>query len=196
MPGAHGARSGMAISRELGSISGRPTASSRSRTTTVGSRAGSWPSSRWANRDTFRTALTFWREHQAGASCRGARGNCPRGEAPVGDQRFVQSLKDASRQPRLLRYPPVWRLASRSRTSSSMFLRDLLGDLVGNHPPGLSRSRAGRPVVFAGAAADEALAARNGWALPTPAADVAGLSSLAYEPLGAAYWYARELRSR
>ena len=82
---------------------------------------------------------------------RRSAGACPRGGAR-GDQRFVQSLKT--------------HLASRAFSETRLygqrftiehligtFLRDLAG---GDLPP--CRLTAGRPVVFAGAAADEALA--------------------------------------
>ena len=104
----------------------------------------------------------------------------------MGEQRFVQSLKTY--------------LASRAFTDTRLygtrftiealvatFLRDLTaGEAL--HAPVVS----GRPVVFAGANADEALALAR---LRTAYAE-AGLHAvdLAYEPLGAAYWYARDLR--
>ena len=136
---------------------------------------------------TFRTALTFWREGREVAHVAGPDA-IARAAKPVGDQRFIQSLKT--------------HLASRAFTETrlygkrfsiealvSTFLRDLTEgqDLAGPLPV-----TAGRPVVFAGANADEALAVSR----LTSAFTDAGMPGVAfaYEPLGAAYWYARDLR--
>ncbi len=135
---------------------------------------------------TFRTALTFWREgrrvvHVAGPDA------IARAAAPVGDQRFIQSLKThlASRafaETRL--YGTRFSIEALVAT----FLRDL------TQGPALAAAvpvTAGRPVVFAGGNADEALAV----ARLTSAFAEAGMPDVAfaYEPLGAAYWYARDL---
>ncbi len=148
-----------------------------------------WPSDEGPTA-TFRTALTFWRD---GTSVRHVAGPeaIARAAKPVGEQRFVQSLKThlASRA------FSETRLYGKRYTIEDLvatFLRDLLGDdIAGGHlPPG--RVTAGRPVVFAGFAADEALATTRLRAAYA-AAGVAAFD-LAYEPLGAAYWYARDLR--
>ena len=134
---------------------------------------------------TYRTALTFWREnggvhHVAGPDA------IARAENPTGDQRFVQSLKT--------------HLASRAFSETRLFgtrftieelVATFLGDLLGGELPPCNVT-AGRPVVFAGAAVDETLAVTR---LNTAyaAANVKRVE-LAYEPLGAAYWYARDLR--
>ena len=133
---------------------------------------------------TFRTALTFWREGRCVAHVAGPEA-IARAAKPVGEQRFIQSLKT--------------HLASRAFTETRLygtrftiealiatFLRDLTGGAGWSAP-----IAAGRPVIFAGGNPDEALAIeRLGGAYAE-----AGLpdAQLAYEPLGAAYWYARAL---
>jgi hypothetical chaperone protein len=137
---------------------------------------------------TFRTALTFWRE---GRDVRQVAGPAAlaRAAQPLGEQRFIQSLKT--------------HLASRAFTDMRLygqrftvealvatFLRELLGDGVGAGQGDIPVV-AGRPVVFAGGAPDEGLATDRLRA----AFAVAGVDRLrlAFEPLGAAYWYARDL---
>ncbi len=143
-----------------------------------------WPDPDGPASATYRTALTFWREGRAVAHASGPAA-IARAARPVGEQRFVQSLKTY--------------LASRAFTDTRLygtrftiealvatFLRDLTAGEVFSTPV-----VSGRPVVFAGANADEALALdRLGAAYAE-----AGLPSVAfaYEPLGAAYWYARDL---
>ena len=133
---------------------------------------------------TFRTALAFWREGRAVAHAAGPQA-LARAEAPSGDSRFIQSLKT--------------HLASRAFSDTRLFgqrftVEDLvalfLGDLLGDERPEAPVA-AGRPVVFAGHVPDEALAIARLHA----AYAAAGLprATLAYEPLGAAYWYARDL---
>ena len=143
-----------------------------------------WPSPGGAT-SIFRTALTFWRE---GAAVRHVAGPeaLARATNPLGDQRFVQSLKThlASRA-----FSDT-RLYGRRFTIEdlvAMFLRDLRGG-----PLPACRVVAGRPVVFAGAAADETLGVARLRAAYA-AADIPAVD-LAFEPLGAAYWYARDLR--
>lgn len=134
---------------------------------------------------TFRTALTFWRDGRDVAHVAGPEA-LARAEEPLGEQRFVQSLKT--------------HLASRAFTDTrlygkrfsiedlvAMFLTDLVGDLAIEAPV-----VAGRPVVFAGNVSDEDLAV----ARLREAYGRAGIGGVefAYEPLGAAYWYARELK--
>ncbi len=146
----------------------------------------SWPSAEGPTA-TFRTALTVWREgrtvhHVAGpeAIARAAR--------PVGEQRFLQSLKTHLASA----------LFSETRLYGRRFtIEDLVAAFLGHLLEGRSlpagcRAVGGRPVVFAGATADESLACTR---LQTAYAR-AGLATvdLAFEPLGAAYWYARTLK--
>ncbi len=143
-----------------------------------------WPVPDGPASATYRTALTFWREGRRVAHASGPAA-IARAARPVGEQRFVQSLKT--------------HLASRAFTDTRLygtrftvealvatFLRDLTADGTFAAPV-----VSGRPVVFAGANADEALAVTR---LRAAYAE-AGLPAVAfaYEPLGAAYWYARDL---
>ena len=133
---------------------------------------------------TFRTALTFWREGRRVAHVAGPEA-IARAAKPVGEQRFIQSLKThlASRafsETRL--YGTRFTIEALIAT----FLRDLTGSAGWKAP-----ISAGRPVIFAGGNPDDALAVER---LGAAYAE-AGLpgAHLAYEPLGAAYWYARAL---
>lgn len=141
--------------------------------------------------DTFRTALMFWREgpgkiaHAAGPEA------IALAIAPEGEQRFIQSIKT--------------HLASRLFTDTRIYaerftLERLVAVFLGRLLAGLAEAgakpcavMAGRPVVFAGERPDEALALARLQA----AYQAAGMGSIefAYEPLGAAYWYARKLDS-
>ena len=133
---------------------------------------------------TFRTALTFWREGRTVAHVAGPDA-IARAAKPVGDQRFIQSLKT--------------HLASRAFSDTRLYgIRFTIEDLIATFLRDLTGSSAwqapivaGRPVIFAGATVDDALAVRR----LAAAYETAGLpgAELAYEPLGAAYWYARTL---
>ena len=142
-----------------------------------------WPSAAGPT-STFRTALAFWREGRNVAHAAGPQA-LVRAEAP-GEGRFIQSLKThlASRA-----FSETRLFGKRFTVEElvALFLRDLLGE-----EPVAAPVAAGRPVVFAGHVPDEALAIAR---LHTAYA-AAGLpgATLAYEPLGAAYWYARDLR--
>lgn len=151
----------------------------------------SWPSAAGPV-GVFRTALTFWSEgrlprarlcHAAGPAA------LERALADIGQCRFIQSIKTY--------------LGSRAFTDTRLYGKSLsieslislfLGHLVpewaerfGPHPAVV----AGRPVVFAGERPDEALAVSRLQAAFSAAG--IGAVDLAYEPLGAAYWYARDL---
>jgi hypothetical chaperone protein len=146
-----------------------------------------WPS-RSGPTDVFRTALTFWREgrritHVAGPEA------IDRAIAAEGEQRFIQSIKTHLAS----------RLFSETRLYGERFTIEklvsiFLSHLVGKILPGVSVGTAvtsGRPVVFAGERPDEELAVTR---LAKAYSDI-GLPQVqfAYEPLGAAYWYARGL---
>jgi hypothetical chaperone protein len=145
----------------------------------------------WPSQDgpttTFRTALTFWREGRRVVHVGGPQA-IARAAEPPGEQRFVQSLKTHLASP-LFSDTRLYGQRFTIEDLVAVFLRHLFHE--GEVPldcPMLS----GRPVVFAGAAADEALACTR---LSTAYAQAGRTSvDLAYEPLGAAYWYARALR--
>ena len=156
-------------------------------------RAATWPSASGLV-DIFRTALFFWSE-----------GRAPRAElhvaagpmalektlAGTGEGRFIQSIKTylasaAFKETRLFarRFTVedlVATFLDRLAAEASIDMRALSAPVVG-----------GRPVVFAGERPDEALAVTR----LSQAYRQAGFESvdLAYEPLGAAYWYARALQ--
>ncbi len=147
----------------------------------------SWPSFGGPTQ-TFRTALMFWREgrslkHVAGPAA------LQRAIAAEDEQRFIQSIKTYLASPF---FNETWLYGERFTIERlvSTFLGHLLdgvADQVKTVP-----IVGGRPVVFAGERPDEALAV----ARLTAAYGDAGLPdvALAYEPLGAAYWYARALK--
>ncbi len=143
----------------------------------------SWPSAAGPT-STFRTALAFWREGRGVAHAAGPLA-LAHAEGPNGEGRFIQSLKThlASRA-----FSDTRLFGKRFTVEElvALFLRDLLGG-----EPIAAPVAAGRPVVFAGHVPDEALAIERLHA----AYAGAGLpgATLAYEPLGAAYWYARDL---
>jgi hypothetical chaperone protein len=145
----------------------------------------------------FRTALAFRSIRRDGTleslSCSGPEA-ISWALDPTDNQRFVQSIKthlgsSAFRETR------VFGKSYSLESLIALFLRHLTEK--GVLPNGLQfdphlKIAAGRPVVFAGDRPDEALAVSrlsNAYAeagMPEP--------ELVYEPLGAAYWYARELQ--
>jgi hypothetical chaperone protein len=143
----------------------------------------------------YRTALAF-RERIADRQRTAEVAAGPRAIAwaldPVGNQRFVQSIKThlgshAFRETRIhgVRYGLADLIA--------VFLRQLMteGKIPGELMPEQVAVTAGRPVVFAGDRPDEALAVeRLGAAF---AAAGLGHARFDFEPLGAAYWYARDV---
>jgi len=146
----------------------------------------SWPSATGPT-STFRTALTFWREGRAVEHVAGPEA-IARAAKPAGEQRFIQSLKTHLAST----------LFSETRLYGKRFtIEDLVAAFLGHllecfRLPDYCSVACGRPVVFAGANASETLACAR---LETAYAQV-GLQNidLAYEPLGAAYWYARNLK--
>ena len=152
-----------------------------------------WPSETGAT-DTFRTALTFWSEgRMPRARVRHVGGPAALERARGGDghHRFVQSIKST--------------LATASFTETRLygqrFTIEALVALVLDHmvadaaePLDLTAAplAAGRPVVFAGARPDAELAMRR-LAAAFAQARVPD-ARFAFEPLGAACWYARTLR--
>jgi hypothetical chaperone protein len=146
---------------------------------------------------TYRTALAFRRRIVDRAPVAEVAAG-PRAIAwaldPDGDQRFVQSIKThlgshAFRETRIhgVRYGIADLIA--------LFLRRLIAEGAlpeGAALPGNARIVAGRPVVFAGERPDEALAGERLAAAFAGAG--LGRAEFAFEPLGAAYWYASGLK--
>ncbi|WOJ89633.1 Hsp70 family protein [Methylocapsa polymorpha] len=148
----------------------------------------SWPSA-FGPTETFRTALMFWREgrnkvrHVAGPEA------IARAINPEGEQRFIQSIKTHLASPLFTETRLYGERFTIERLVATFLER--LFDQDALHAAGSPTVVAGRPVVFAGERPDEALAVAR---LKTAYASV-GVNGVefAYEPLGAAYWYARKL---
>jgi len=142
--------------------------------------------------DAYRSALMFWRDGRP-PETRIAHVSGPDAlDMALGmtsEHRFLQSLKTY--------------LSSRAFQETRLFgklfkLEDLIGVFLSDLSTGLDGLAetplvSGRPVVFAGERPDEALAVGR---LRTSYAK-AGMPQVdfAYEPLGAAYWYARNLKT-
>lgn len=141
--------------------------------------------------DAYRSALMFWREGRPPNSHIAHVSGPDALDMALGmttEHRFLQSLKTY--------------LSSRAFQETRLFgklyrLEDLIGVFLSDLAAGLDGLGAtplvsGRPVVFAGERPDEELALgrlRASYAK-------AGMAQVdfAYEPLGAAYWYARDLK--
>jgi hypothetical chaperone protein len=142
--------------------------------------------------DAYRSALMFWREGRP-PQARIVHVSGPDAlDMALGmttEHRFLQSLKThlssrAFQETRL--FGKLYRLEDLIGT----FLSDLTTELDGvGEVPLVS----GRPVVFAGERPDEELAVGR----LTASYAKAGMAKVgfAYEPLGAAYWYARDLKT-
>ena len=154
-------------------------------------RSLSWPSAA-GDVGVFRTALAFWSEGRAPRTVVRTAGGPQALEhalSGAGTGRFVQSIKTY--------------LGSRAFTDTRLFGRrftveDLVSTFLGHLVPGRDALLAGaagivagRPVVFAGDNPDEGLALGRLAAAFAQAGF--GTVDFAYEPLGAAYWYARDL---
>ena len=140
--------------------------------------------------DAFRSALMFWREGRPPQAVVTHVSGPDALEMALGmtsEHRFLQSLKT--------------HLSSRAFQETRLFgklyrLEDLIGTFLADLLAGVAHGGtvplvSGRPVVFAGDRPDEELALarlRGSYA-------AGGVESIdfAYEPLGAAYWYARDL---
>ncbi len=147
-----------------------------------------WPSL-WGTTDVFRTALVLWSEAPRKLAYAAGPEAIARAIEPQGEQRFIQSIKTHLAS-RLFTETRIYGERFTLDRLVGLFLARLLGSLEGaGQRPGAVI--AGRPVVFAGSSPDEALALAR---LEAAYAAV-GIApvELAYEPLGAAYWYARTL---
>lgn len=141
--------------------------------------------------DAYRSALMFWREGRPPHSVVTHVSGPDALDMALGmtsEHRFLQSLKT--------------HLSSRAFQETRLFgklfkLEDLIGVFLGDLMDGLAGAAAlplisGRPVVFAGERPDEELAV--GRLRGSYARAGMGQVDFAYEPLGAAYWYARDLK--
>ncbi len=154
--------------------------------------AWSWPSAAGPV-GVFRTALAFWSEGRiprATIHHVGGPQAIERALSGAGHGRFVQSIKTY--------------LGSRAFAETRLFgksfsIEALIATFLGHLVPDRSAMDmgqggvvVGRPVVFAGERPDEdlAVARLKGSFSQAGFGDV----DLAYEPLGAAYWYARDLK--
>lgn len=141
--------------------------------------------------DAYRSALMFWREGRPPQATIVHVSGPDALDMALGmttEHRFLQSLKT--------------HLSSRAFQETRLFgrlyrLEDLIGTFLADLTSGLGGVGSvplvsGRPVVFAGERPDEELAVGR---LATSYAK-AGMAKVdfAYEPLGAAYWYARDLK--
>jgi hypothetical chaperone protein len=148
----------------------------------------SWPSL-WGPTETFRTALMFWSEAPRKIGCAAGPDAIARAIEPQGEQRFIQSIKTHLAS-KLFTETRIYGERFTLDRLVAVFLERLLERAGGPDQHGTAVV-AGRPVIFAGTRPDEALAlARLDAAYAS-----AGITNveLAYEPLGAAYWYARKL---
>lgn len=147
-----------------------------------------WPS-RWGTTDVFRTALVLWSEAPRRLAYAAGPEAIARAIEPQGEQRFIQSIKTHLAS-KLFTETRIYGEKFTLDRLVALFLARLLGSLEGQgeRPAAVI---AGRPVVFAGPSPEEALALAR---LEAAYAAV-GIApvELAYEPLGAAYWYARKL---
>ncbi len=143
--------------------------------------------------DTFRSALCFWTDEE------GARTQLRHEAGPWAideylafpqDSRFIQSFKSVAASP-IFEHATVFEKRYRFEELLDLFLGKLIAHAGGAIPAAPERLVIGRPVRFAGARADEALALdRYGRAFAR-----LGAREIAYvyEPLAAAFSFARRL---
>ncbi len=154
----------------------------------------SWPSAAGPV-GVFRTALAFWSEGRAPRAIIRTAGGPQAIEQALsgsGHGRFIQSLKTYLGS-RAFSETRLYGKRFTIENLVSTFLGHLVPDRAAIGGSGVAPGIvAGRPVIFAGENPDEALAvARLGSAFAEAGF---GAVDLAYEPLGAAYWYARNLK--
>lgn len=152
-------------------------------------RSLSWSSANGATQ-TFRTALMFWKQGRSLGHVAGPQA-LERAIAAEPTERFIQSFKTHLAS----RVFSEARLFGHKVTIEDMvaiFLRHLFEAQGGVTVADGAFLSAGRPVVFAGERPDEDLALKR----LSESYSAAGLAQaeFAFEPLGAAYWHARDLR--
>lgn len=139
----------------------------------------------------FRSALCFWEEPgtRSGMACdAGPWAISEYLEAPL-DSRFVQSFKSVAASP-VFERASIFNKALRFEDMGKIFLERLVhhaGGALANRPP---RVIVGRPVEYAGARADAALARER---YDRMFEDFGVDIHYVFEPLGAALSYARQL---
>jgi len=149
-----------------------------------------WPSQSEIGRtQTFRTALMFWKD---GRSLRHVAGPqaLARAIAAEAGERFIQSFKTHLASS-VFSEARLFGQRVTIEEMTSIFLRHLFADHGGTQIANGAFLCAGRPVVFAGERPNEALALQR---LSSAYAGAGfGPVEFAFEPLGAAYWHARNL---
>jgi hypothetical chaperone protein len=154
-----------------------------------GVRTVSWPGAKGPTQ-TFRTALMFWKQGRGLGHVAGPEA-LERAIAAEPTERFIQSFKTHLAS----RVFSEARLFGQKVTIENMvaiFLRHLFAAQGGTGAADGAFLAAGRPVIFAGERPDEALAVKR--LADSYAAAGLAQAEFAYEPLGAAYWHARNLR--
>lgn len=142
--------------------------------------------------DAFRSVLCFWESHDAGAR----RTNVEAGPWAIdqfvelaGDCRFIQSFKTFAASP-LFSDTLIYNRRLKFEELLSAFLRQVRAHAGRDFP---KRVVIGRPVKFAGAAPDEALA-RTRYEAALRAVGFEDIHHV-YEPVAAAYFFAQRLNA-
>ncbi|MGF9562538.1 Hsp70 family protein [Neorhizobium sp. JUb45] len=145
--------------------------------------------------DSMRTALSFMKDAQLGAQALKVEA----GQAAIrqfidnpGDARFLQSIKTFAASP-LFQGTQVFARRHTFEDLMEIFLKRLKTYAEGHWPADVSRLVAGRPVHFAGASPDPALATQR----YNEALTRLGFPEIhyVYEPVAAAYYFAQTLKS-
>ena len=152
-------------------------------------RGVSWPTAQ-GPAQTFRTALMFWKQGRALGHVAGPQA-LARAVAAEEGERFIQSFKSHLASP-VFSEARLFGHKVTIEDMTAIFLRHMFEAQGGTEIAHGAHLCAGRPVVFAGERPDEALALRR----LSDAYRMAGLATadFAFEPLGAAYWHARDLK--
>jgi hypothetical chaperone protein len=149
----------------------------------------SWPTEKGPTQ-TFRTALMFWKEGRGLGHVAGPQA-LERAIAAESGERFIQSFKTHLAS-RIFSEARLFGQKVTIEEMTAIFLRHLFEAQGGTEVAQGAFLCAGRPVVFAGERPDAELAQRR----LSDAYVAAGLgqADFAFEPLGAAYWHARNLK--
>ncbi len=152
-------------------------------------RSVSWPSAH-SPTQTFRTALMFWKQGRSLGHVGGPQA-LERAIAAEQHERFIQSFKTHLAS-RVFTEARLFGQKVTIEEMTAIFLRHLFEAQGGAEIADGAFLCAGRPVVFAGERPDEELAQKR----LADAYASAGLAQaeFAFEPLGAAYWHARNLK--